>query len=741
MSVSAPYNFVPISEHVCKAGDVGLAIPPSQDVPEPSALSGRITFKVTSSGPILVNWGIERDNGIKTFGLTPDDNPAIPGSTLRGAVRNVLEIATFGKMILADDARTSVRDLTPHARLDYGSRVSTRRPSGAFQPLSQSGWLQMVGGQLRLTPCEFARVEHSELSKLSPDFRETVRENYDSYVTNKTPDNWNMAWAQNVEAHFLSKATELDTSLYVQDGASDHEHGLIKKTDPAKGHKYLHYRKATVDPAADMTSKPGKLVFTGMPSKDKHMEFFFFDKKKGYSVVPQAVWAGFVDVHERQEKISETWRWRREQLYDGQPIPVFFLTDDGGRLTQLGLALMFKLPADNSIGQMIEHTSKDHRCSDVTDLAERIFGKLESGKGRGDGWRGRISFGWAEAKEGWVEPKDQDKTVILAKPKPGFPATYVRQRDFSSGKWRLGSLQENNWPVEAQYRSYMNHPHGTNPWKEEIRGWKRYPVGPERGLNNTTASGESTSTLRPIRRKPGEDIVFIFTLRYHNLQPVELGAVLWAMTWGGNANLRHAIGMGRPFGWGQVAFSADFNAEQTDALAAFVAKMEEWANSKSIEGGWVGSVQLRQLIAMADPAIGANSCVLLKQMILDPDRDNEFKTAKESGCVLPEYSGNAGPVGGDKSTAKIPQRGGAPVVPMLLSGLITHKEVFRFKKGDPVSIETNTLRTFGLATRDTDASGNTVIQFYASKGDEKKKLVSQDTFAPGTLKPLELKSE
>lgn len=106
--VTAPYNFVPLSEHVCLAKELDPALDgiPSQDHPIEGGLSGRIDLTLTAHAPILVSWS-EGGGNPKRFGSI-DGVPHIPGSSLRGMVRNVLEIASFGRMGFVDDARTSL---------------------------------------------------------------------------------------------------------------------------------------------------------------------------------------------------------------------------------------------------------------------------------------------------------------------------------------------------------------------------------------------------------------------------------------------------------------------------------------------------------------------------------------------------------------------------------------------------------------------------------------------------------
>ena len=148
------------------------------------------------------------------------------------------------------------------------------------------------------------------------------------------------------------------------------------------------------------------------------------------------------------------------------------------------------------------------------------------------------------------------------------------------------------------------------------------------------------AALCPVPEGP---ITFTFRLRYHNLHPVELGALLWAALWGGDDGLRHAVGMGRPFGWGRAKVAAALDAAQREAMRQFAEAMETWARQKGIAGGWADSVQLRQLRAMADPEKGADEQAQdrMKQMQIIVGVANDFVDAKKAGTVLPEYAGMA----------------------------------------------------------------------------------------------------
>lgn len=642
MGVSAPYNFVPLSKHVCKAEDLGLAGPPSQDKPEPDGESGWFDITLTAHTPILVSAGADAAK-VKGFYLA-DGKPAIPGSSIRGMIRNVLEIASFGRMALVDDQRVGVRDLSPSARLDYGSKVSEQNGK-IYWPKAHAGWLRMVSGRLKLTPCEFARVDHRDcLDHISVGFRNLV----ESDETRTS--------AEAVENHFLSGKhgavpAALKQTLWVQESDDTHDHCKIYN-DPQKKDKitYLKYRRAAhekmlaennrgmkdgngkaISPVG-ATQVEGRLVFTGMPNLHKHMEFFFLDARTGEEeTVPDGVWPKFIAVHEDQEKPSPTWRWRRMVFNRGDPIPVFYLTNPKtGAIDQIGLAMMFKLGADDTVGQLIDHTSQDHRKSDLLDLPTRIFGRIgEDFKDGGinkttEAFRTRVSFGWASVEDGTWRPGDQCE-VQLQKPKVSYVPAYVRQRSFD---------QSDNTKIHGQYLSYMTR---SNAEPNEIRGWKRYPVRTNPKV--VRANGQGTSSLlQPIDEMEGNKPTFKARIRYHNLHQVELGALVWALRWGGDNDLRHALGMGRPFGWGQVAISMEPSEALSKAEATFVSKMEEWAVSVRIERGWARSDQVRRLKAMADPLVGESAGRLLWQMKLTTGGANDFLNAKADGpFLLPEY--------------------------------------------------------------------------------------------------------
>jgi len=164
MNVHAPYNFVPLSSFVHFPA-WGKEV--SHDVPFEDGYCGTIDVSLENHTLLLIGGEQNKSEDGKTlvdFCRLADGRPYIPGTSLKGLMRNVIEIAAFGKMNAIDDTRLSVRDLTDGAKEVY--RVKLNRVTG-FGPKSKAGWLQLhPEGETtswQITPCKWARVDQDKL--------------------------------------------------------------------------------------------------------------------------------------------------------------------------------------------------------------------------------------------------------------------------------------------------------------------------------------------------------------------------------------------------------------------------------------------------------------------------------------------------------------------------------------------------------------------------------------------------
>ena len=607
-TISAPYNFVPVSDWVHIPEWSKRA---SHDWPFQDGYSGEIHYKLIAESPLLVGNQQTKAQGNQPGEVRPFKLPggpyAVPGSSIKGMLRAVVEIAGFGRLRMVDDQKLSVRDLTSGANKIYGSHMTQshyRQGKQVFEPKVKAGWLRFdaAGNTWRITPCQFSRVEHDDLAayngkdwwKTVP--RKTLMEKYSQWEDS----------GKDFEVSFTPGQV------------SDHRHG----------NRYLRYSKAQ---SLGTGSHYGTLVFTGQPAERvrnkrgrKHMEFIFYDDNETRSFdVPESVWRDFSQIHGD----SDEWLYWRSEAW----IPVFYLIEEEGRLHSLGLAMMYRLAYDNSLHDAIRNSSPRHLEEPGEeagyDMADLLFGAINS-RDQNDALRGRVSCELARSIDADKIPQAQPRT-ILSSPKPSYYPNYIQQ------------TVHNIVELSGQhYKTLMDN-------DVKLRGFKRYPArGREKTGVQALADNQSPSVQVRLHTLP-QGVRFAGRVVFHNLKPEELGALLWAMTWGGNKSLRHGLGMGKPFGFGQVRFELDHEQsllipnrgpessklsqeKMEELIESFTGHMEKAAGDQG--GCWQKSPQIVNLMTMADPETAEHlpTGMELRHMCLNSERKiNEFVWARQ----------------------------------------------------------------------------------------------------------------
>lgn len=653
--VSSPYGFVPLSGFVELPGADDV----SHDVPVADGWCGELDLELRTHTPLIVSKGTVRSSagaGRSTFFELhlPDGTRrrAIPGSSLRGLLRSTVEITSFGKFARIDDRRFAVRDLQAKFYQERMTRVvlpreGARRP--AYVPLAHAGWLHLVAEAdgtrtWVIDECRYARVEHDDLAGLLGRRLGDAEQNR----------NWI------IEAGYQPACVMLDETLVHRSATL--ANAANRGRAPNGGavvdlimHKVVDcvHRTPEYEAEADAT---GYFVFTDKVGK-KHRDFFFHDlEKPRRHRIDDGVFRAFADTHPEEAKGDDgrgqrtPWgRWKKA-LFSGEVgpessrepgIPVFFLADEEGRPIAFGLTQMFKLPYDYTVADMAGHASSDHR-SPIADWADRIFGYV----GAEDALKGRVEVSHLHEVEGrGVLPPWRG---ILNSPKPTFYPNYVAQSedDLRHGRYRtyLEPSAETSIPSSAP----------------ELSGWKRYPVAerpasqPDVAYESRVARGhfdacrQARADRRPAPEPPipeprprgagdavatllepvAEGSVFRGRIHLHNVAPVELGAVVHALAFGGDVTDEHvdrrcfhALGMGKPFGFGRISLRIfggrltpndptrpEVESERLGdvlrtAVRTFEAHMQAaYAARSGGVGDWRNSPQITALLAAADPA-------------------------------------------------------------------------------------------------------------------------------------------
>ncbi|MBF0305377.1 MAG: TIGR03986 family CRISPR-associated RAMP protein, partial [Alphaproteobacteria bacterium] len=623
-ALTAPYAFVPLN-HKVFLPDWAERV--SFEVPMPGAISGSFEVVIEAETPLMIGAGSEMpwgENGPKRkLPYLLDGKPAIPGSSLRGMLRNVLEIAALGKIgPRIDDRRHAMRDL--HNARDY-----LRHMTEMFRPLSRAGWLSLdlASGEWRLNPCEWSLVPQTELETLHRRLKPGGRQP-------------RLGDRQQACRKYESWSAPLTVSF--QPGPVSAEGGF------ARGRLLSRAGALGCGPTS------GTIVFTGQPqnrdSKNaKATEFIFHGEAAASLTIPAELRDAFEFVHRDPNNgtPNEDWaRWRRILHLPKGRVPVFWLADASGAPKALGLAMMFRL-AGRSTRAFARAASDDH-LSEKPDLAETVFGWVREEKGKeGQALRGRVHISPARIEAGG-QTEPEVRAALLA-PKPQFHPAYVGQRHIEKGS-NPPRVMTTSYESDGKDRPTPAY----TTWMSEdgvLRGWKRYPVtgtaraapAPSLGRAHEAAVSERIFTVfSPLRAGTR----FRARVLVHNLLPEELGALFWVLTFGGEPGLRHALGMARPLGYGQVKLTIDWASADLDdvdgnawtgepaktlfesALNAFTRIMDDFTN-KNLGKPWAETATLRNLKAMADTKLGAKR--LADGQLDSMEGPKPFQNAKKLG--------------------------------------------------------------------------------------------------------------
>lgn len=580
----APYNFVPLPDRVVAAEPV-----PDHDRYHRDRHTGHFDVTLTTETPLYIRGMLtEAEAAAKEQHKDKADffqlggRPIIPGSSLRGMIRSLVEIITFSTIQPVSDRLLiyrAVGDTTSYGKSYRDVMLGSPRNGVVDYPNRN-----IHGGYL---------VRHGHEWAIRP----AKKINGETFV-------------------FASKFDIEVRDVWVKPPTQRRSHQVQKNA---------HINLATAETISREQGaglEPGVLIVSGgAPKRKRYPVIFMPDPNAQIIPIPTALWEAYETDRDLQRGIPT-----RPLREDGDPL--FYLLDQKGNLVFFGPTVMFRLPPANSIKDLIPEEAKS---ADITDMAETIFGWVARDKAdKRAATASRISVTDAHPVEGQTDFfEDEFIPKILSGPKPTTFQHYLEQPN--GEKTAKQDLKHYAHSVkETQIRGHKLY------WRQ-----KGVTVADVRETAAVGSGDKQHTRMRPV--KPG--MSFTFRVRFENLSDVELGALSWALTLPGNDQHRHQLGMGKPYGMGVVKLEAVLtltNRSGPRYQSLFNGNSWETGSAAAEVADFITSFEKYVMAALGKPngkfmALERiqELCVMLTAQLPNPDRfsymqiegpnDNEYK--------------------------------------------------------------------------------------------------------------------
>ena len=638
----APYNFVPLNEKVLPTP---LSEEPDLGTPLEQGLSGELAVEWRVETPLLVG-GNENNMPFRLVhddATTPGADFAIPGASLRGMIRSVLEIMAYAHLDLVGDERFGFRD---YDSVKWQSLISN--PSLHFRGVPMTN----AQGNTFTAKLPFAGWLEAEFEG-------------DTYRTGT-----------------LRKCTYVEVSVCCIAAALDIDEDTWHRMPLGERHAELYLRglRGVIDLGRltpKLAGQHGTLVVSGRALRDpgqttnKAKEVAFLDDDLGTSSIGQKAFDAFdaiqvADGNDHSGPPEENWSYWRPRLEAGERVPVFFRGDPaaaGNRVPEptefcMALTRLMRLPHRYTIH---DRRRRDQQPLPETrlDFVQALFGHvppegepdLENRRGRQRAWRSRVRFGLATlATDKPVTPLKARRALTM-RPRASFWPFYLRPKPKTG-------------PTET-----VKHPVDWSSDDARLAGRKRYPA-----RNAATPELPTSPQDKPqqenqlvfLPASPGAPLVFRSSIRFTNLLPEELGGLVWAIGLGSHADdttghRRHMLGRAKAFGYGQVQavildpaqhgwLERNDGAAPPD-LAACTAAFESWvADGLSDTIPFSDRPEIATLLALADADHGARlaaaACLTFSELA-EPGATSQaerilaaYSTIKKRASCPPPKRGN-----------------------------------------------------------------------------------------------------
>lgn len=554
-TASSPYNFVPVPEVVATVEEL-----PDQGqlVHMEERYTGYFDVTLKTLSPMYIRGPLtleqeKLEDRVKTtafFHGKDPGQPIIPGSSLKGMLRNLVSIIAYGKLERVANKSLYFRERGNKFYLKKFGDLSVAEVN------AKPGFIVKRNNAYFIAPCKIARVDPGKFENYSDLFMGHGPNAYPRWEAESGKlGQYNPAWVT---------------------------------TEDRKGIDYVKAIKADHHAGA----REGRLVLTGNTTvkavdSDKAFHFVFFEPSRN----PEDLIPVDKDLLERFH-LDQLTPLQRMAFSKDKPTadcrkedgwirtnpgkrdtdwgdPVFYLLKESGskdsdtqkrlpaeskQLYFFGRALYFRIPFPKTPREMLPDYARDEQQVDFT---EALFGYADKEKRkphRHSSYKGRVVISDGVLKSTDKRPtelfSEEITPRILSSPRPTSYQHYlVQHTPVDSDRQRFSQKHMQTYADETTLRGHKMYwhqgdaAHTNEAWVQHIKTQE-----------NVDLSDTQHTRLRAINT----DVEFTFKVHFENLSKVELGALCWALKPNGEAGktYAHKLGMGKSLGMGSVQLCA-----------------------------------------------------------------------------------------------------------------------------------------------------------------------------------------
>lgn len=536
-AATAPYNFISLpakalasglDEYIREADSAASGC--EKYIAKNEVISGYIDLELETLTPLFIQ-------GEGSLPYMLGDKPVLPGSSLRGMIKNIFKIITMGNMRAGEDffdRKVFFRSIVKNNKFQWSKDLNT-----LYKDILQPD------GNSKVKPGFLIKVKNKYYVVQSKDERDTIK--------NFMPDILEPGKASRVRK---SDVIWKGTNAYIWTGTLGIEalrngakYGLfdtLQEYDAAK-EKYNKEHKADI--ANGKPFNMGKQLIRYIKLKETQWnirtevdikQYQKDNNRKGVDLLDRRVMRKASDFRKIVNIPSDI----------SAIAPCYYIPDEGV-VEAFGHGRCFRIPYKHSIGEIVEKSYKEY-SDDMIDYTDAVFGCSPE-------FASRVYFEDAMPVDD-VKPMQEFPAHPLLQPNPTSFQLYLKQ---DIGK------QLKNWDSDgAEIRGYKMYWHQAN-------GKADMKASPEELEGDKTLEGNKKSEkqiqCRPMRPIPA-NTKFSSRLRFKNLLPEELGALLLTLDLDQSDNkIAFKLGKGKSIGLGSVRLS-DYNLkiEHDDAYSGFL---------------------------------------------------------------------------------------------------------------------------------------------------------------------------